>query len=618
MKTRILLLIFSLFLMNTYAQGDLPKLENPMSVEYLKKNIRNGSPRLVYTQKSVKQIRKQLQKDPVLSNMYAAIRLNAEGIYEEPLLERKITGRRLLSVSRKLLYRINMLGFIYLMEEDERSLERINQEVLAVCAFEDWNQSHFLDVAEMALGVSLALDWTQEKLPQSTIALAKEALKEKALLKSWPENSGKWYLATNTSNWNQVCAGGLIAASLVLAEDEPELASKTISRALDGLPYALAAYGPDGVYPEGSTYWSYATRFSVATIAMFESAFGTDFGHSDFPGFRESALFRTLCNAPSGMYYNYFDCGNSRGKNGDETLAWFAAKSGISTYFEKERFLQDIAEMKELSRISGIAMAWIAEYRGKSEIEVPTAWKGDGVNPIAIFKSKAEDPHQFYLGCKGGKASLSHGNMDAGSFVFELNGVRWSIDPGIQPYHALEKTGFDLWGKGQDAERWTLLTKNNFAHSTITINDEPFIHDAFAPILDFEDGKNPAVSFDLSAVFGENVRMAHRRFTKEGPAALLIEDEIQISEQTETVTWQLMTVADVEIVDGGAVLTQDGQSLKLEILSHPELSISILSLYPPPLELDLRMEGLKRIDIRIPAWMIDDEGTTLRVRLSEY
>ena len=39
--------------------------------------------------------------------------------------------------------------------------------------------------------------------------------------------------------------------------------------------------------------------------AMLESAFGTDFGHLAFPGFKESAVFRVLCNAPSGRYFNF-------------------------------------------------------------------------------------------------------------------------------------------------------------------------------------------------------------------------------------------------------------------------------------------------------------------------
>ena len=40
--------------------------------------------------------------------------------------------------------------------------------------------------------------------------------------------------------------------------------------------------------------------------------------------------------------------------------------------------------------------------------------------------------------------------MDGGSFIFELNGVRWVVDPGNQDYNDLEQTGFDLWGKCQN------------------------------------------------------------------------------------------------------------------------------------------------------------------------
>ncbi len=47
----------------------------------------------------------------------------------------------------------------------------------------------------------------------------------------------------------------MVAASIAVAEIEPELAAKTIHRAIDGMVNALASYGPDGVYPEGATYW---------------------------------------------------------------------------------------------------------------------------------------------------------------------------------------------------------------------------------------------------------------------------------------------------------------------------------------------------------------------------
>jgi len=77
-----------------------------------------------------------------------------------------------------------------------------------------------------------------------------------------------------------------------------------------------------------------------------------------------------------------------------------------------------------------------------------------------------------------------------------------------------------------------------------------------------------------------------------------------------------MTTADVELVKGGAVLKQDGKTLILENQSHPELSLSVVSLYPAPLKLDRQMEGLKRLEIRIPAWTVENGKTTLKVRLA--
>ncbi|HDR52901.1 MAG TPA: hypothetical protein ENN90_14985, partial [Mariniphaga anaerophila] len=97
---------------------------------------------------------------------------------------------------------------------------------------------------------------------------------------------------------------------------------------------------------------------------------------------------------------------------------------------------------------------------------------------------------------------------------------------------------------------------------------------------------------------------------------ILIEDDIEINDNTKEIKWQMMTTADVEIVSGGAILKQDGQTLKLDNLSHPELMVSVVSLYPAPLELDRQIEGLKRLEIRIPAWTIEGGKSNIRVRLS--
>ena len=588
---------------------EIYKLENPMSVQYLKKNLRKSSPRLVLTPAIEKNLKSKIKNDPVVANVYKAIRTNADVIMDTVELSRVQIGRRILFVSREMLFRVNMLGMVYRVEKDPAILERLNREIIAICNFSDWNPSHFLDTGEMALAVALAIDWAGKDLPQSTVDLAMDALIEKCLKPGWEhEYCSFWTHGGN--NWSQVCNCGMIAAAIAVAEKDPELAAKTIARALDGIPYALLAYMPDGVYPEGPTYWSYGTEFSLVTIEMLESAFGTDFGISTSPGFMESATFYTLSMAPSNLYYSFADCGTKRSANGDMSLAWFAAKTGNKAFFEKGHFLKPIEKMDRLARLDGIGLARLSQFKEKSGAALPAAWSGGGVNPIAIISDGG-----YYLGCKGGHGSSPHGNMDAGSFVFELDGVRWSVDLGMQDYHDLEKIGFDLWNACVECDRWTLISKNNYGHSTLTVNNQLFVPDGHAELIDFVDGVRPQATFDLTPVYGDLMTSAKRTFLRDSATSLTITDRVETSDKTELLTWQLTTIADVEFVGKDVILRQDGKVLKIENISHPSCAFSVVSLYPAPLAIDMQVEGLKRLELRVPAWMLNDGKGEIKVRL---
>jgi hypothetical protein len=595
---------------------DTVKLQNPVSVKYLKTKLRKSSPRLVLTPAVERNLKKKIKSDAVVKNYYDAVKLNAQQIQQAPLLTRQLEGRRLLAVSREMLYRMTILSMVYRMEKDPAVLKRIDDELKAVCNFSDWNPSHYLDVAEMSLAVAIAVDWVGDALPKSTIALAKTSLIEMGIKPSYPEDGKLPGWVNGTNNWNQVCNGGMIAASVVIADEDPELAAKTIGRALNGMPNALKQYGPDGLYPEGATYWGYGTSFSVITSSMLESAFGTDFGIARYPAFIESADFRLLSVAPSGWYYNFADCGDTGGTTGDITLAWFAKQTGNPLYLERDKFLQSPDEMGKLPRLAGAGLVWLSQFEKKNEKKLPLAWKGDGENPVVIFRGDAEDARQYYFGGKGGRATVSHGNMDAGSFIFELDGIRWVVDPGNQNYHDIEKTGFNLWSNCQDCQRWTLLTKNNYGHSTLTVNNALHVNTGFASIADYKEGGKPEVTFDMSEVFGDLLKGVTRRFLKEDNRSILIEDKFQLTDSTQLITWQLMTTADVQLVPGGAILKQEGKQLKLENRSHPELDVSIISLDPPPLELDRKIDGLKRIEIRMPAYLFPQKEGHITVRLS--
>jgi len=597
-------------------------LENPFSEAYLLENLKKTSPRLVLTEENEADLKVRLKTDPLIQNVYRGIKLDAEKVFEDriinldiPLEERSQDNQ--LDISRDLLHRINVLSTVYRMEGERRILDRIDEEVIAACNFPTWNPKHFLDVGEMCLGIAMAVDWVGHDLPSSTVELAKRSLIEKGIHVSWPDDGSNPHWAYGHNNWNQVCHGGLVAASIVVAELDPELAAKTIHRAIDGMANALDSYGPDGVYPEGATYWGYGTSFSVVTAAMFESAFGTDFGIFDYPGFKESAVFRMLCDAPSGLLYNFCDCGERSGQSGDVTLAWFATKTGNKRFLETEKFLLGPEQGGRTSRLAGLSMVWIAQFEETSEEDLPTEWKADGSNPIVFFHGGANDPNQYYFGGKGGRGGVSHGNMDGGSFVFELDGVRWSVDPGMTGrYGRIERTGFGLWDTRQEGDRWTLLNKGNFGHSTITVNDRLHDVEGMAEIIDYKPGDQPQATIDMTAAYWGELKRSHRTFRKDSHRSLVIQDEIEITSEVELVTWQLITQADVAVHCGGATLTQDGKKLSFEVASHPELTPSVVSLNPPPMELDTMKEGLKRLELRFSAWTIKDDALSIRVRLA--
>ncbi|MGH9652985.1 MAG: heparinase II/III domain-containing protein [Bryobacteraceae bacterium] len=432
-----------------------------------------------------------------------------------------------------------------------------------------------------------------------------------------------WWVNAN-NNWNQVCNSGLSIAAIALANQYPKLAARIISRALRNLPTELANYSPDGAYPEGPSYWSYGTSWTLVGDSAFQSAFGTDCLHLvKIPGFIKSATYKLETIAPSERTFDYSDSGETGlDLNTQGILTWFAQKTGDGLYLNQGRMLSMLHKAAASDDASPgfapIYLVWLSQFKEKNASALPAYWEGRGHNPIAVFRAQKDVHTGFYLGVKGGSASANHGNMDVGSFVFELHGVRWSIDPGSRSYHAIEEVmGSKLWDESQDSQRWSLLTKNNRFHSTLTVNGERHNVDGFAPITKFQVEAPPElVSLDLSSIFAGQLNRAIRTFKKVGPAALQIEDDIEPSEKTKTVMWAMMTRANVITASHGAILKQDHQTLQLKIIKPAQCNVSVVSLDPPPLSYDKRIKGLKRIEIKIPSYLLKNQRDEIVVELT--
>lgn len=565
-----------------------------------------GRLEILLTRERLVMLRKALGKKGPLSRLYHELVERAEGILRLPLLERSFLGRRMLPFSREALSRLTCLALVYRVNGGEPYRQRLESELRVLCGLPDWNPDHFLDTAEMALAVALPLNWVSADLPEPLRQIARQTLVEKALVPGLnPEGAGNWWWNV-AHNWNPVCHSGLLVAAFAVAEAEPDLASRVCQRALHALPLAHASYG-EGAYVEGPSYWLYGTSHFVLALDALESALGECFGLDAHDGFRRSFDFSLNLAGPGGGFFNYFDS-NEDGFLSLEhlgLLAWKSRRTGQpfpedawSHWMEGAGFLNERQE-----RHAVFSLLQLVELGPEPETApLNRSAVAGGDFPVAVLATP--DPKGIYLACKGGCGADNHGNLDAGSFILEWGGVRWSVDPGNQSYPELEAIlGVDsLWDISQDSPRWSLLTKSNFGHSVLTVNDCRHHVRGRVRISDFDlEDRRPWVRYDLTPLYGDNLEEALRCACLVDTHTVEIQDQWSPNARTECISWQMITCAKAEIRNGGFVLRQSGREMSVEIREHsganPEFRIVPLS--PPPLPYDKPVPGLKRLEIRM-------------------
>jgi len=554
-------------------------------------------PRLLWLKGEEATLKKTLAADPALAKLHGAILAESDRLLTVLPLERKQIGRRLLSVSREALRREMFLGYAYRMTGQAAYRARAEQELRAVAAFSDWNPTHFLDVAEMTMAVALGYDWLYDDLTPAVRAELREAILKKGLQPSLDDRYNSWLNATH--NWNQVCNAGMAFGALAIHEDQPELASSLVNRAVTTVVKAMGDYAPDGAYPEGYGYWGYGTSFNVLLISALEKALGSDFGLSRQPGFLKTAGFMAHLAGPSGDAFNYSDSGVKGGLQ--PAMFWFANRLNQPSllYTERQRLLRDEPEIGD--RILPTSLLWIGDLRLADARPPALTWTGGGKNPVAMMRTSWTDPAAIFVGLKAGSPSVNHAHLDVGSFVMEADGVRWAMDFGMQEYNSLESKGVKLWGKEQDSERWRVFRYRNQVHNTLTVNDSLQRVNGYAAITGFSQKPDfMSATTDLTAVYGGALAKANRGVAIVDGSHVVVRDELQGGEKAATVTWTLLTPATVRIVNGNtAELTKDSKKLLLQVAEPASVKLKTGSTQGPN-EYDAPNPGTTLLTFTVP------------------
>lgn len=532
-------------------------------------------PRLLFSKQEEQRIRDLFGTEPLLDSLYVGLMKEAERLLlvppqEDPRREIKNT-KDILPISREQVYRMVNLALAYRLSGDRRFAEKAEKELVHVCNFPDWDRIHYLDVAEMTTAVAIGYDWLYDVLAPSTRQLVVHSIKTKALDLVVEEyntgNADSW--AKRETNWNVVCNTGMVLGALAIEEHYPELAKHIIGEAVRYIPNCLKHFAPDGVCYEGPAYWGYTNMYLSLLLKALNDNFGGDFGLSEMVGVDKSVLYYMHSTSPSGKIFNFANSGSTA--PAAEPIYFYFSRAfnqpEVATFYRD--VLSKTVHEGNYFRFYFLSIPWYDTASSTADA-LPKLKVYEGINDIVVFNGNRNIPNSLYLITKTGDPDMAHQQLDIGTFIVEMNGIRWTDDLGTDNYNL---PGF--WDYKPDGQRWTYFRNSNFSHNTLSI-DHKLQNSAGTGEIDRLDDRaaQPFVTMNMSTAYAGQSRFVYRTFRMLDDTRILVTDSVGLQSPSQSVQWSVITSADVECKGNTAVLRKDGKSFSLKIASPTNASFT--------------------------------------------
>ncbi len=533
--------------------------------------LRKDHPRLLLSDDDLERLRTTIHDHPPAHHLYTELAREADRLLTVAPLDYRSFGSRLSATPAHAIDRIYTLALLYRLDRKRQYLDRAVKELHSLAAFHDWNPVRFLDTAEITHAMAIGYDWLYSALSPDDRLVVRNAIFQKGLDPSIPIYERQLNWTTNHYYWNPVCNGGVTLGALAVAEDDMQKCEAIVRFAVDSLPRALSTYGPDGGWPEGETYWNYATRYVALMLGGLESAVGTDFGlgggpNGGLPGnkhLEHAGRFRVYTTGPTSRVFNFGDAAEDDGSAPE--MFWLAKR------FSQPPFAWlEARRIERTGHYDPLDLVW---YERDQRPPLGPAWPLDAVFPtlgVATFRSNWEDPDALFLAAAARDNKAPHAHLDLGSFIFEAGGVRWALDLGPDDYGPGTRPHFSYYRTRTES------------HNTLMIDGENQDARAEGRITRHESTPDLAwVQFDLSHAYPGRIKTMQRRIGLGQRQAVLIQDSLRAEQPVEAV-WGMITEAEVSLAGQRAELRKDNWIVAAEILTPRHALFDVESTHSQP------------------------------------
>ena len=459
----------------------------------------------------------------------------------------------------KYLERFTSLGFAYQMTGNRKYSDRAFREFEKLATYPDINPSHIIDTGSMNEAVAIGYDWMYEAYTPEQRAFIEKTVVDMCikpiasgfygLFSAYCTANISWYGLKSTNNYNTWVIGGLLAATCAFMESDPDYLSDVAEKSIRGLEYSVKGFAPDGAWLEGPDYWEHTTKYFTAYAGSVLNCFGDDFNMLRYQGISEAPDWMMSITGIYGVN-NFGDA--LSGEYTFEEYSFFSKYYNNTAVGSLRKY--DIEVRGAEPGIYDLIYYDPAVTTSQFD-SLPKVITTRGTESAGIRESFSDEKGMFFSS-HGGANRGYHMHLDTGSFVFDLNGVRWAHDLGKDDYN----TGL---------ADYQMFRKRSEGHNTVTFNvssdKDAMLSDGFAPIYDKKYNEHSAyLVYDMSNVYAETEKFNRGFYIGDNYRSLTVRDEITLNTDSD-VLWSMNTMADVSVWGNEAVLYENGQALHITV-----------------------------------------------------
>ncbi len=383
------------------------------------------------------EIKAKIKTDIHMQHWYDAVIAAADKLAEAAPTKYYVNFRNNINdCSTEFKYNVIPVAAAYCLTGDVRYKNRVWSELENVGNWPNWGSNAYLCTAHILFSFALCYDWLYHDFApeerEKIVGWMRDKGFNEAILAYEGAIDGWW--AHGENNWNNVCNGSNLVASLAFADELPEIAEYVTKKAAEGLPYSFGELSADGSYAEPVGYWGYAISHQVKAMSALQTSLADGCALPDCLNFEAVSGLDNTCDFP--IYYNGTVGAFNYGDGASEMitvpcmlwLADFYNKPQYAWYVTE--FMDDCGWNEDCSaKNAALSLLWYnpAQLRQK-DVSLPldkfyTSTRKYGANGISMRSAWTQDA--LVVLAHAGDGSAAHGNLDAGGFVLDWMNKRW-------------------------------------------------------------------------------------------------------------------------------------------------------------------------------------------------